>query len=142
MFDYNQYLLDQEEYWAVNPEIYEYVNPHPDNKKVGDCVKRAITLSSGLDYKNVQIELNRYKKITKAKLFNDNKNWLPFVEKELKWEKLKGYQNIKIGDFAKEHPEGTYLISCRRHLTTVKDGKVLDTWNCSYKAINKIWKVQ
>ena len=142
MFDYNEYLIEQEHYLQQNINIFSYTNPHPNNKSVGDCVKRAIALSGDYDYNEVQLELNRYKKITKSKKFNENKNWLPYIEKELGWEKLTGYQNMKVGEFAKEHSTGTYLISVRKHLTTVKDGKVLDTWNCSFKAINKVWKVK
>lgn len=141
MFNYEDYLSDQKSYLEENSHLFQFTNPHPDDKLVGDCVKRAITICSNIDYKNVQLELNRYKKITKAKTFNERKNWVPFVEKVLKWKKLQGFQNMKIGDFAKTYPKGTYLIKCRGHLTTVKDGKVLDTWNCSYKAINRIWEV-
>jgi hypothetical protein len=141
MFNYEEYLLEQQQYLEQNIDIYQYHNPHPDNKDVGDCVKRAITICSGLEYQTVQKELNRYKKITNAKKFSENKNWLPYVEKVLKWKKLTGFNNLKVGEFAKTHPTGTYLISVRKHLTTVKDGKVLDTWNCSFKAINKIWQI-
>ena len=142
MFDYNEYLKEQEQYLEENIDIYQYSNPHPDLKVVGDCVKRAITLSGNYDYKDVQLELNRYKKITKAKSYNERKNWVPYIEKVLGWEKLTGYQNIKVGEFAKDNPKGTYIIKVRGHLTTVKDGKVLDTWNCSYKAINRVWEVK
>jgi hypothetical protein len=141
MFDYNEYLKEQEQYIMENDDIYVYTNPHPNDKKVGDCVKRAITLSGDYNYLDVQLNLNRYKEITNAKNYNDNKNWLPYVEKVLKWKKLKGYQNIKVGEFAKMNPNGTYLVSVRKHLTTIKDGKVLDTLNCSFKAINKVWQV-
>jgi hypothetical protein len=141
MFNYEEYLLEQQQYLEQNADVYLYYNPHPDNKVVSDCVKRAITICSGLDYRTIQNELNRYKKITNAKKFNENKNWLPYVEKVLKWKKVTGFNNVKIGEFAKNHPTGTYLISVRKHLTTVKDGKVLDTWNCSFKAINKIWQI-
>lgn len=142
MFDYNEYLKEQKQYLEENIDVYQYANPHPDNKVVGDCVKRAITLSGNYDYKDVQLELNRYKKITKAKSYNERKNWVPYIEKVLGWEKLTGYQNIKVGEFAKDNPKGTYIIKVRGHLTTVKDGKVLDTWNCSYKAINRVWEVK
>jgi len=141
MFNYKEYLEEQQLYLIDNDFLFVFTNPHPQQKIVGDCVKRAITLCSGLDYKEVQLELNRYKTVTKAKYFNEDKNWTPYVEKVLKWKKLDGFRNMKVGEFAKKNPKGTYLISVRKHLTTVKDGKVLDTWNCSYKAIGKVWAV-
>lgn len=142
MFNYNEYLQEQDQYLRENEHLLVFTNPHPNGKIVGDCVKRAITLSGGYDYKEVQLELNRYKKVTKAKVFNDRKNWVPYVEKVLGWEKLQGYTNMKVGEFAKANPKGTYLIKVRRHTTVVKDGKILDTWNCAYKAINRIWRAK
>jgi hypothetical protein len=141
-FNYEEYLLEQQQYLEQNIDIYKYNNPHPDNKDVGDCVKRAITICSNMDYSTVQIELNRYKKITNTQKFSHNKNWTPYVEKVLRWEKISGFLNMKVGEFAKQHPEGTYLISVRKHLTAVVDGVVYDTWNCSFKAINRVWKVK
>lgn len=142
MFDYNEYLKEQDQYLIENEHLFEYVNPHPQGKLVGDCVKRAITLASNRDYKEVQLELNRYKKVTKAKKFNEDKNWVKYVERKMMWQKLSGYRNMKVGEFAKMHPKGTYLLTTRKHLTTVKDGKVLDTWNPSFKAIGRVWKVK
>jgi hypothetical protein len=142
MFKYEKYLIEQEQYLEQNVDLYQFNNPHPDGKLVSDCVKRAITICSGLDYKTVQNLLNLYKRnVTKVQKYSENKNWLPYVEKVLGWKKLNGYNNTKVGEFAKEHPKGTYLISVRKHLTSVVDGVIQDTWNCSYKAINKVWKV-
>jgi len=63
---------------------YRYTNPHPLGKDgLRDCVKRAITLATGNDYLEVQKELNRYKKVTGAKVYNDQINWQPYLEREL-----------------------------------------------------------
>lgn len=142
MFDYSEYLKKQKEYLHIHDYLFEYSNPHPDEKMVGDCVKRAITHTSEMDYKEVGRELNRYKKITKTKKFNEDKNWIKYIEKELGWKKLSGYHNMKLAEFAKTHQTGTYLITTRKHLTTIKDGKILDTWNPGFKAIGKVWKVK
>jgi len=140
-FDYNEYLAEQKAYLDDNTHIYKFYNPHPEGKLLGDCVKRTLTRASGKDYKVVQLELNRLKKITKAKKFNDNKNWLHYVEKDLNGTKLGEYRNMKIGDFAKLALKGKYVIACRGHLTIVEDGILYDTWNSSFKAINRVWKV-
>lgn len=47
-------------------KMYKYLNVHPKGLKVRDCVKRAITTTTGMDYMEVQRELNRFKKITGA----------------------------------------------------------------------------
>ena len=141
MFDYNEYLIEQEHYLQQNEHLFRYTNPHPNDKSVGDCVKRAITLCSNQPYETVALELNRYKKVTKAKNYNERGNWVPYIEKVLHWQKLNGYQNVKVCEFAKQKPYGTYLIKVRGHLTTVKNGLILDTWHCGFKAINRVWKI-
>jgi len=140
-FDYDEYLEEQRQYKEDNAHIFLFNNPHPNGTLTTDCVKRAITIASGRDYNDVKNQLNRYKKITKAKVFNDNKNWIPFVEKELSGEKLSGYFRMKIGEFAKLGLHGNYIASCKGHIVCIKDGMVNDTWNSSFKAIGKIWKV-
>ena len=142
MFDREQYELDQMEYLKANADIYIYYNPHPNQKLVGDCVKRSLVKATGKDYMELQRELNALKKITKAKKFNGNKNWLYYVEKILKGIKLPEYRNMKIGDFAKLDKSGTYIISCRKHLVCVQDGKLYDTWNSSFKAIGRVWLIE
>lgn len=140
-FDYSEYLAEQEAYIQDNGHIFFFYNPHPKGLKTGDCVKRALTKASGRSYQELQLELNRLKKITKSKKFNDNKNWLHYVEKELGGVKLGEYRNMKIGEFAKLNLKGKFVIACRGHLTIVEDGILYDTWNSSFKAINRVWRV-
>lgn len=141
MFSYEEYRLAEKEYIENNKDVFVKFNIHPDDKLVGDCVKRAIAFATDSDYNEIKRELNRHKQITKSKYFNERKNWVSYVEKVLKANKLLGYQNMKIGDFAKLNLKGSYIIKCRKHLTCVKDGKLYDTWNCSFKAINRVWEV-
>ena len=49
-----------------------YYNAHPKGLIVPDCVKRAISVASKMDYKEVSKALNRYKKVTGADTFNSN----------------------------------------------------------------------
>ena len=68
--------------------MYEYLNLHPQGKVVGDCVKRAIAKAANMDYKEVSLGLNRHKKITGAKTFNSDWNWLSYIEKVLGGKKM------------------------------------------------------
>ena len=140
-FDYEEYKEQERVYKEDNAHIYSFYNPHPKGLLTGDCVKRALTRASGKDYHQIQLDLNRLKKITKSKAFNDNKNWLHYVEKDLHGTKLGEYRNMKIGDFAKLGLQGKFVISCRGHLTIVEDGILYDTWNSSFKAIGRVWEV-
>ena len=68
--------------------MYQYFNTHPKGKRVGDCVKRAITKATGMDYMEVQRQLNRYKKVTGASAYNTDYNPHKYVENVLHGEKL------------------------------------------------------
>ena len=51
------------------------------------------------------------------------------------------YKETYIGEFAENHPIGKYLITTLGHITTCVDGYVIDTWDCTNKKIEYIWKV-
>ena len=125
---------------------YQFYNPHPQQKRVRDCVKRALTLATGKDYKQVSLELNRLKKETGAKEFNSNENWKEYV-KRLGWEKLsfpaiKGQPRMNGHTFTENYPMGTYLLRMAGHLVTVKDGVLYDTWDSRDKCVYNAWKVK
>lgn len=66
---------------------YVFSNPHPDGKLVSDCVKRAICLASGMDYKETCRLLNRIKREIGEKDFNTKKCCDEYV-KGFGWKKL------------------------------------------------------
>jgi len=125
---------------------YIYTNPHPKNKTVGDCVKRAFTLATGKDYMDIQRELNALKKETGDAKFNGNKNWREFIKRQ-GWEKMsfpavKGEPRMDGWSFTKRYPKGVYVLRMAKHLVTVKDGNILDTWDCRDKCVYNAWKVK
>lgn len=128
-------------------EHFKFNNPHPKGLLVRDCVKRAITLATGKDYKQVQLDLNRLKKVTYSNKFNDNKNYKYYIEKILHAEKLsfpaeKGKSRITGLSFAIEHPKGTYILRMASHLSCCIDGIINDTWDCSDKCVYNAWKIK
>lgn len=128
-------------------EHFKFNNPHPKGLFVKDCVKRAITLATGKDYKQVQLDLNRLKKITYSNKFNDNKNYKYYLENILQAEKLsfpaeKGKSRITGLLFAIEHPEGTYVLRMAGHLSCCINGIINDTWDCSDKCVYNAWKIK
>lgn len=127
--------------------MYKFLNVHPDGKIVSDCVKRAITKAANMDYHQVQLELNRYKKITGAKAFNDNTNWKPYVEKVLKGKKLSfpaepGKPRMNGERFCEAYPTGRYILRMAGHLSCCVDGVLYDTWDCSSKCVYNAWKIE
>ncbi len=125
---------------------YVFCNPHPQGKLVNDCVKRAITIASGRNYRDIKIELNRFKQVTGAKVFNERNNWRKYIEsigwKPLTFVAVKGHPRIKVNDFCSIYREGTYLLQVSKHVVAVIDGQFYDTWDCRHKMVYKAWVVK
>lgn len=125
---------------------YCFFNPHPQNKIVNDCVKRAITKASGRDYKEIALCLNRYKKVTGAPKFNSKENAVRYIEKEMQGIRMTfpvkaGQPRMNGERFCKRYPKGTYILQMPKHVVCVKDGIIYDTWDCSLKCVYGAWKI-
>lgn len=125
---------------------YKFYNAHPEGKRVGDCVKRAITLVAQMDYHQVQLELNRFKKITGAKSYNSNHNPHKYCENVLLMEKLsfpatKGKDRMNGDRFTKAFPKGRYILNMAGHWTACVDGIIYDTWDCRDKCVYTAYRM-
>lgn len=126
--------------------MYMYYNAHPKQLLVGDCVKRAITLASGMDYMEVQRELNRYKKVTGAKAFNTDYNPHKYVENVLHGVKLSfpaeaGKKRMNGEKFCVAYPKGRYILNMAGHWSCCIDGIIYDTWDCSEKCVYTAYRL-
>ena len=124
-----------------------YNNPHPQGKIVKDCVKRAITLATGRDYRDISLELNRIKKITGCEKFNNPKNTKYYIENVLGGKKLsfpaeKGKQRMDGFNFTLQYPKGIYILRMAGHISCVIDGVINDTWDCSNKCVYNAWVIK
>ena len=116
--------------------MFKYCNAHPRQLNVDDCVKRAIVLTTGMDYMEVQRGLNAHKKITGAKKFNSDDNPRSYVEKVLgakriRFIKEEGKAQMTGADFCNKFGIGKYIVSMPEHWTACIDGVICDTWDCS-----------
>ena len=126
--------------------MYQYYNAHPKDLLVGDCVKRAIAKAAERDYKEVSLELNRYKKITHSQKFNDNKNVVAYLINILKATKMSfpaqaGRKRMNGERFCQSYPKGHYILSMAGHLAACVDGVIYDTWDCSDKCVYVAWRL-
>ena len=123
---------------------YKYYNNNPNNKKVGDCVIRAISLALGVSWERVFEDL-----VSIARVQKSVPTW-----KDVYFEYLKIYPTINVkyqdknGNTKRLTPKlvcdmsGIYIIKVANHLTVVKEGCLMDIWDCSDKAAYKIWRIK
>lgn len=110
---------------------WQFFNPNPLGKFVGDCTIRAICAATGLSWYEVhrqQCDLSRIM----ANMPSSNEVW---------WEllRLHGYKWVKmfdqcpdcytVADFAYDHPDGYYILGPKEHAIAVIDGNWYDTWD-------------
>ena len=127
--------------------MFKYLNLNPKGKLVGDCVKRAIAKATGINYRDVSIALNRYKKVTGAKSFNSDRNEEKWLENELHAKRMsfpaaKGQPRMNGKRFCDEHQSGNYVLQMANHLTACVDGIIYDTWDCTEKCVYKAWEIR
>ena len=125
---------------------FRYYNAHPYNRLVDDCVKRSVTLTTGISYKEVKKGLNEHKKITGAKAFNEKGNPRSYIENVLGFPRVIAPKNTDgtrdtVEEFAKAHPKGRYVVSVSGHWTACINGIVYDTWDCTKEEVLSYYEV-
>lgn len=114
--------------------MYSYFNPNPvKNKRVGDCVVRAISKALDMSWEDVYIELTIQGYIV-GDLLSSNAVWGDYL-------KSKGFIRDIVPfecpgcygllEFANEHPKGTYVVGTGSHAICVQDGIIYDAWDSS-----------
>lgn len=127
--------------------MYVFCNPHPQGKLVGDCVKRALTIATGKDYREISLQLNRFKKVHHADSFNDwRRNVEPFIReilggRKISFPAIKGECRMNGERFCEEYDDGTYILQMANHVVCCKDGVLYDTWDCSEKCVYTAYKI-
>lgn len=125
---------------------YTYANPHPKKILTGDCVVRAFSLAFNVEYLEMRRELNRVKRQYGMESYRTMRFMHKYL-RSLKVEKLtirieKGDSRPTAKEFYEMFGDGVYLISMRRHMVTMIDGKILDTWDSSDRPIYTAWRIK
>ena len=123
-----------------------YYNAHPYQLDVDDCVKRAITVTTGMEYMEVQRGLNQHKKLTGAKKFNTDRNPQSYVENVLRFPRVSISKKadgtrITVNEFCKSHPKGRFILSILGHWSAVINGTILDTWDCGDEELYSYYEI-
>lgn len=123
---------------------FVYYNAHPKGKRVGDCVKRAISKVTDTDYMEVQRNLNRLKRELGAEEFNSNKVLDEFIKRNgfliMSFPAKVGEPRMNGERFCKAYPRGRYILRMAGHWAACVDGVIYDTWDCSEKCVYRAFK--
>jgi hypothetical protein len=117
-------------------------NVNPVNKRVGDCVIRAISYSLGQSWEDTYADLFA-KGLSMHDMPNANIVWGAYLRD-------KGYSReaipntcpdcYTVKDFCEEHPKGKYLLALDGHLIAVENGNYIDTWDSGNEIPIYYWR--
>ncbi len=121
---------------------FVFKNPHPEGLRVGDCIKRAIVIATDINYHDIQVMLNRFKKVCA----HPYDYWKEFIVDVLGGIKHSGDmqheyhgRRYTVDEFASEWPKSKAILRCSKHLVCSKDGNYYDTWDSGDKGVYIAW---
>ena len=129
--------------------IYTQPKTTSDIKSNGDCMVRAVTLATGVNYSVVHKIM--YKHGWRASRRNEKTKWDYQIEKTLSelgfsyrkesFPAVKGQKRMTPETLSNTEYEAVYICQVAKHLVCVRYGNVLDTWDSSNKCVYTAWKV-
>lgn len=111
--------------------MFVFSNPNPSGSYVGDCVVRAISITSDKSWYDVFVELC-LQALIMYDMPSSNRVWNEYL-------KSKGYKRYiipsdcpncyTVRDFCGEYFKGRYILGTGSHVIAVIDGNYYDTWD-------------
>lgn len=120
--------------------MYRYFNSNPNGYHIPDCVIRAITLATGLEYYNVVELLHQNGQELNCDCLN-----VQCYEKLLDYDfMLPHYYGCgkTAAEVAQDFPENTLLLRMEGHLSCSICGDIFDIFDCSDEYITDFWIVK
>lgn len=112
-------------------------NPNPNAERVGDCVIRAVSKATGVDWDTAYVGV-ALKGFELCDMPSANHVWGEYL-KQRGFKRELAEHGITVSEFAKSHPLGTFVLAISGHVVCVKDGDWYDTWNSSDEIPIYVW---
>lgn len=121
--------------------MWREYNPNPAGRAVGDCAVRAVSAALGVTWETAYA-LMAAKGYSHSDMPSSNSVWGAVLRQH-------GFSRATLPDecpdcytfedFARDHPEGTYVLGTGTHTATVKDGVLLDSWDSRKEIPQYFW---
>lgn len=127
---------------------YKYYQPNKKDlkDKVGDCQIRAFCKALGLTWLEAfDLTIPICRELQTYTIFDCDLNKTKEAMKSLGFEYVgisnkKGSKRPTVEQFAREHKQGTYIVSVSHHVVAVVDGYYYDTWDSGHKCLYGYYK--
>lgn len=122
--------------------MYVFYNPNPANKRVGDCVIRALSKVLCMSWDEVAVDLSMQMLALKDMPSSDavwgEYAYLNGFRREILPNTCPNCYTVK--DFCFDHPRGCYLLSTTNHVIAVVDGDYYDTQDTGNEVPVYYWR--
>ena len=120
---------------------YRYYNRNPDKVEIEDCVCRAISTATTLNYpatkKLLELSAEIYDCDTLCECCYRN-----LLEDILRYDRYSIDFGETVAVVARTHPADVLIIRIDGHLTCAIYGKISDIWDCSQELVDCFWIVK
>lgn len=118
--------------------MYKFYNANAKGKFHNDCTVRAISLAEGKSWDETYVELSKLAQ--EQGIILDDVNFIePLLDS--RYERI-DYEDLTVGEFAENHPIGTYLLTMNGHITTCSQGCIYDTFDPRDRVLWSSWRVK
>lgn len=110
--------------------MFKYYNPHPSQRRIGDCVIRAISKVLDWEWNDTYTALCLQGYVM-SDLPSSNQIWGAFLRKQGFIRQVIPNECpdcYTVEDFCKDHPTGVYVLGTGSHAIAVVDGFYYDAW--------------
>lgn len=121
--------------------MWQEFNNNPVSRKVGDCAVRAVSAALGVTWETAYA-LMAVNGLAMADLPSSNSVWGSVLRQH-------GFSRKAIpdtcpdcytfADFARDNPEGVFVLGTGTHVATVKDGVLYDSWDSRSEIPQYVW---
>ena len=110
--------------------MWQYFNPNPIKKRIGDCTVRAISIATGMNWEDTYTAL-ALQGFLMCDMPSSNIVWGTYLKKKgfNRYPMPESEEVITVSDFCKMFPEGIYILALETHVVTCINGDYFDTWD-------------
>lgn len=118
--------------------MYRYYNANPNKSNIEDCTIRALSVAEDISWDKAYDLLS-----DSARELGLMQSDVNAIEEylDMRYDRVPIYEDT-VGEFIKNNPRGTYLITMPGHITVLKNGINYDTFDSSKRIIWSAWRVK
>ena len=114
-----------------------YYNANSFGNNVEDCTIRSISVAEGISWDYAYRKLSDYAR-ERGLMISDVESIEEYLDDN--YERL-CVDDMTVGEFADLNPYGTFLVTMQGHITAIKDGEIIDTFDPSDRLMWCAWEV-